>query len=97
MSYLAMTEMASSQSLIARVAAAAAAEGLQENPVAWTQNNIWKIVAADGWADVWSKATDTKTVNVNPDTGARNDVIGDDRIQKAVRLLINPDAAATKK
>lgn len=88
MSYRSIVEMASSQSLIARIAACAAQEGVETNPLTWAQDNIWKVAASPGWADQWSYAVDTATVNVNPDTGARNDVITDGNILSVVQPMI---------
>jgi len=88
MTYRSIVEMASSQSLIARIAAAAAEQGVQGNPLTWAQENIWKIAASPGWADSWGYAVDTATVNVNPDTGGRSDVITDGNILSVVQPLV---------
>lgn len=90
MSYQSIVEMAGSQSLMGRIAAAAADEG-QENPVPWVQTNIWHIVAADqGWADAWDYARDAATLDNNPDTGARPGVINDSMILAVVQPMVNP-------
>lgn len=88
MSYQSIVEMAGSQSLQGRIAAAAADEG-EADPVTWTQRNIWAIVAADsGWATAWDYARDTATPDVNPDTGARPGVINDSMILAVVQPMI---------
>jgi hypothetical protein len=79
--------MASSQSLLSRIVAAAAGEGLS-NPLQWAQSNVWQLVSSAGWADSWSYARNGATVNVNPDTGQRDDTITDQMILSAVQALI---------
>lgn len=86
MSYQAVVEMAGSNSLLNRIAACAASEG-QTEPTSWAQANIWTICSAPDWDDAWAYAKDTETVNMNPDTGARNDVINDGMILSAVQAL----------
>jgi hypothetical protein len=89
MSYQSIVEMAGSQSLMGRIAAAAADEG-ESDPVTWTQRNIWAIVAADqGWADAWDYARDTATLDNNPDTGARPGVINDAMILAVIQPMVN--------
>lgn len=95
MTYNSINAMASSQSLIARVAAAAAAEGYTGNTVQWAQANIWQIVALPGWADAWDYALGNRNINFNPDTGIRDDVINDSMILAAVQPLIAPPADDT--
>jgi len=88
MSYTSIVQMAGSQSLAARIAAAAADEG-QSDPVNWTTQNIWRIVAADqGWSDAWDYARDNATDDNNPDTGARPGVINDAMILAVVQPLV---------
>lgn len=87
MSYQSVVEMAGSQSLLARVVAAAAGEGLTE-PLQWAQANIWQVVSEPGWTDAWDYAQGVASVNVNPDTGARNDVINDNMILGAVQAIM---------
>lgn len=85
--YQSIVDMAQSNSLLNRVAAAAAAERIS-NPQAWAFNLAWEIVSYDyTWADDWSYARDTATPNQNPDTGARTDVIGDPKILSVVQAL----------
>ena len=87
-----VTLMAVSSSLIERIASAAAKEGV-EQPVSWVQQRIYVFVANDVWETAWAQAEDSKTVNVNPDTGARTDVITDQMITEAVRDVQQRDKA----
>lgn len=86
MSYQSVVEMASSQSLQARISACAAGEG-QTDALQWTQANILKICSTGDWDDAWQYAKDVSTINHNPDTGARDDVINDQMILSAVQAL----------
>jgi len=88
MSYTTMVEIANNVSLLHRVAAAAAAEGLQTDPLAWAQEHSWLIASQPGWADAWQYAIDTATDDVNPDTGMRPGVINDQMILSAVQALL---------
>lgn len=91
MSYQSVVEMAGSSSLLQRIVAAAATENIPE-PLSWAQANIWKLVSTGDWDDSWDYAKGTATVNVNPDTGARDDVINDNMILSAVQALKNAQA-----
>lgn len=93
MSYNSMVEMAGSQSLLTRIVAAAAEEGVG-NPLQWTQERIWHFVTAEGWADAWDYARATATDDVNPDTGRRPSVITDEMILAAVRATVQTIQAA---
>jgi hypothetical protein len=84
MAYISIVEMAGSQSLLARITAAAAAEAIPE-PSQWAQANIWQLAATPGWADAWDYARDTATDEQNPDTGKRPGVISDQMILSAVQ------------
>lgn len=86
MAYQSIVQMAGSQSLLARICACAAAEG-QAEPMTWAQANMWWLCSAPDWDDAWQYAVDSATVNVNPDTGARDDVINDSMILAAVQSL----------
>lgn len=90
MSYLSIVQMAGSTTLITRVAASAADEGKQD-ALPWSQANIWQIVSSDtSWASAWGFAVDNATVNVNPDTGMRDDVISDAMILAVVQPMVGP-------
>lgn len=86
MSYRSIDEMARSESLIGRLAAAAAREGVK-NPSQWVQVTVWELVSAPTWDVQWDYAVDTLTVNVNPDIGARTDVISDADLLARVQAL----------
>lgn len=90
MSYTDIAIMATSPSLIGRATAAAAEQGITE-PGNWVARNIWRIVAQPGWDEAWNYAEGTKTINVNQDTGARDDVINDGMILAAVQALNTPE------
>jgi hypothetical protein len=98
MTYVSIVEMTASTALVRRVAACAADEGLQGNPEAWANQNIWAIVSADsGWSAAWDYARAAgNATNFNPDTGARSDVIDDNMILAVVQPLVlamNPVSA----
>ena len=63
------------------------------DPQAWVVDNIWALVSAPGLADSYQFAEDNKTVNVNPETGARTDVIDDATILATVQARIAALAA----
>ena len=89
MSYASIVDMSQSAALRARVAACAADEGLQGDPTVWAASHIWEIVASDaGWVQAWDSAVASSSVNYNPDTGARDDVITDAMILSVVQPLI---------
>jgi hypothetical protein len=86
--------MSKSESLIARVAACAAEEGFKDDPTSFAQNNIWQIIAAGNWDAQWDSAQASASVNVNPDTGARDDVITDAMILSVVQPMLAPEPEA---
>lgn len=86
MTYQSTVEMAASQSLQARIVAAAAAEDIPE-PLQWVQTHLWHIVSEPGWGDAWDYAKGTENDDVNPDTGKRPGVIGDPMILSAVQAV----------
>ena len=94
MSYSAIVHMASSMSLLQRVAASAAANSVNQ-PMQWAQDNIWAIAASPAWDVDWDYAEDVsaQNANVNPDLGVRTDVIDDARIDAAVQARIAELAA----
>lgn len=87
MSYRSIMTMASSQSLRTRVAACAAEQGA-DNAVQWTEQHIIKLCTSPGWREAWAYAVDTYQINLNPDTGVRDDVISDTMILAAVQPII---------
>lgn len=89
MNYQSVLNMANSTSLMNRIIAAVAVEGIH-NPEAFVNENRWKLAATPGWADDWAYAEDVLTSNQNPDLGARDDVISDAKILAAIQALIAP-------
>lgn len=87
MSYNTIIAMAGSPSLTSRIAAAAAQEG-SDDPVRWAQSHAWATASSPGWEAAWESALDTFTLNANPDTGQRNDVITDGMILAAVQAIM---------
>lgn len=93
MTYAAVNEMRMSPSLIGRAAACAAQEDVPDDPQYWVQEHLWALVKDPVWADVWCEAKGAPDVgNMNPDTGARTDVITDTMIRVAVYAILHPEA-----
>ena len=88
MSYNSIMEMTASMSLMQRIAACAAEEGYVGNPMGWVQGSIWQIVSEGNWDAAWDSARAAGSVNVNPDTGARDDVITDGMILSVVQPMV---------
>lgn len=88
MSYQSIMQMASNQSLISRIAACAAEQGVKDHPIQWAQQNAWSVCSTAGWASAWDSAEASYSPNVNPDTGLRNDVITDQMILSAVQPMV---------
>lgn len=86
MSYSSIRDIATDGSLMGRITAAAASEGI-ENPDSWVAARMWKFAAQPTWGDKWSYASDSWQVNANPDYGIRTDVISDGDILAAVQAL----------
>lgn len=87
MAYNSIIEMAVSQSLTSRIAASAAEQGV-DDPLGWAQTYRWVLAASPGWATSWDSAKAAETINQNPDTGQRDDVITDAMILAAVQALL---------
>lgn len=87
MGYQSIVEMASSQSLQARIVAAAATMGVN-NPLAWVPSHIWHVVSEQTWGDAWTDAHATYNESMNPDFGVREDIITDAMIQDALTDVI---------
>lgn len=86
MTYSSIRAIATDGSLMGRITAAAAVEGI-DNPDSWVAARMWKFAAQPGWGDKWDYANGTYQVNANPDVGARDDVISDTDILAAVQAL----------
>lgn len=87
MTYTSIAAMRSSESLLLRIAACASTQNVGQDPVIWTTISMWQFVTQTGWADAWDAAIATPNPNVNPDTGARTDVITDPMIRSAVQQV----------
>ena len=85
--YNTIMNMSKSTGLKNRLTGAAAQEGRADAQI-WVDQNIWSLINSSEWVSAWEYAEDTKTVNVNPDTGARDDVINDAMILSAVQTVI---------
>jgi hypothetical protein len=89
--YNSIGQLASSPSLLARCAAAAADQG-QTDPTGWADRNKWALASQPGWADAWDYALETQTLDDNPDTGVRPGVINDSMILAAVQAILAEEA-----
>jgi len=89
--YTAIDQIASSPSLLNRVAAAAADEG-EGDPTGWADRHKWALAVQPGWADAWQYALDNQTDDDNPDTGVRPGVINDSMILAAVQSIMAAEA-----
>lgn len=92
MTYNALHDMKESRGLYNRIVSAAALEGI-DTPDTWAMNNMWPIIARPDWIDSWAYGEQTKTINHNPDTGERDDVISDAMVLAAVQARIAESAA----
>jgi hypothetical protein len=89
MTYFIQNDIASSPSMISRVAQCAAQEGEPE-PDVWTGNNRRKWAAAPGWDDAWvyAKETHPPVEGEQPyDPGADEAVITDAMILSQVQEM----------
>jgi hypothetical protein len=86
--YQSIVEMAESESLRNRITGAVAEEGFPDNPASFVEQNIWHIVAAGNWDAEWDSARASASPNVNPDTGARDDVITDAMILSVIQPMM---------
>lgn len=86
--YRSIVNLANSASLRARVEACAADEGIN-NPEGWVSEHRWHFATQPGLADDWEYAANIAATNpnVNPDLGARTDVIDDAKILAAVAAI----------
>lgn len=87
MSFQSIVVMAGSQSLRARMAAAAAAAGL-EDPLGFVDRNMWQLASTAAWDTAWDTAATAGDNNMNPDTGVRTDVITDTMIEDAINARL---------
>lgn len=84
MSLNTVTLMQKSASLRSRITAAVAAVDVL-NPEQWANDQIWFLVTDPAWETAWDSALkQSDNTKINPDTGARDDVISDTMIKDAV-------------
>lgn len=89
MSYTSIAQMASDAYLRDRITACAATEPETKNdPVQWTMNHAWQVVAAPGWDLAWDSAIAGEV----PDPGKDPGVISDSMILSRVQELIAEEA-----
>jgi hypothetical protein len=93
MTHMDLVVMVGNQSLLHRIAAAAAEHGIADPP-AWVEQNKWQVCTQPGWVEAWEYAEGSKTVNLNPDTGARTDVINDGMVTSAVAEVVATQQAS---
>lgn len=86
MTYNSVVQINSSDSLRQRVSACAAEQG-NTTPTAWANANLFSLASDPqfGWGAAWDSAVAANSVDVNPDTGIRDDVISDAMILSAVQ------------
>lgn len=88
MSYTTTATMARDGYLHERFTAAAATLDLDgTDPHTWVMANIWALISHGNIAGDYAYAEDAKTINVNPNTGQRDDVINDAAILAAVTAV----------
>lgn len=91
--YQAISEMTTSPSLTNRIAACFATLKVPD-PRTLAAASTYKFAAMPGWAAAWQAAIDTYTVNQNPDTGLRTDVITDAMILAAADVIWRADPSS---
>lgn len=84
MSYLTQTHIAANPTLILRIAACAASEGIAD-PRFWAQENMVHLAVTDGWCDEYARST-------ADDPGADESAITDEMIADAVRAMVSASA-----
>ena len=72
-----------------RIAACAATEGVEGDPLAWAVSRRWRFAAQPGWADAYHSAL----VSFIDRPGLRPGAIQDGMILSAVQAIIVEDSA----
>jgi len=93
MSYLTQAHISSNTNMMARVAQAAASEGIS-NPDYWCQVNARQWAAAPGWDEAWEYALNTHTDDPDYDPGEDEAVVTDGMILSQVQLMNPPPEEA---
>lgn len=92
--YHIVNEIVSNNAFRNRLVGCVACEpGIEEDPRSWVDRRMLRIATRSDVMEAWSYAEDNKTVNVNPDTGARTDVINDQMILSIVQAIHAEDIA----
>jgi hypothetical protein len=87
MTYSTINAMRQSMSLLNRITACAAQEGVV-NPDQWARDQIWSLTTDDEMEARWDDAEFNYNATFNPDTGARPDVITDSIITRVVKARV---------
>lgn len=90
MSYLTQNEIASSKTMMNRVAQAAAQENVGGDPDRWTYDNRRDWAAAPGWDAAWESAKASHPDEPDFDPGADEAVITDAMILSQVQSMAPP-------
>jgi hypothetical protein len=87
MTYLEQNDVANSPTMAARVAQAAATEGVPDNPDAWANERRREWAAAPGWDAAWASALASHPEDPDFDPGADEAVITDSMILSQVQAM----------
>lgn len=90
MSYEHVVATANDGDLHSRIAACAATEGVEGDPLAWAVSRRWRFAAQPGWSDAYQSAI----ISFIDRPGWRPGAITDAMILSAVQAIITEDAAA---
>jgi hypothetical protein len=95
MSYLTQNTIANNPSMVARMAQAAAQEGIDSDPDRWVWERRRQWAAAPGWDAAWESAMVLHPPDDDPltppyDPGADETVITDGMILAQVQLMATP-------
>lgn len=82
MSYLIQSSLANDQTIMLRVTACAASQGIAD-PSFWAQSHMWQLSAEPGWVDVYKYAVDSG----DTEPGANEGAVTDGMILAAVQAL----------
>lgn len=83
MSYLMQAKLAGDQTILARVTACAATEGVTD-PQGWAYQRQWELSAQPGWVDAYASAV----ASGDSEPGANEAAITDGMILSAVQSII---------
>lgn len=93
MSFLTQSRLAADQTIVLRVAACAAKEGISD-PQFWAQQRMWELSAQPGWVAAYaSAAASHKDEGSIPPPGENEAAITDSMILSAVQALTSESPA----